>query len=652
MHISGLSPFGPIFAKELRCASRRKRNYLLRVAYLGALLLFLLFAYAITRESYGPRGPSARVQQQEQLGQLFFMFFSLFCVGAMGLIGPVLTSTAINEERLHKTLHVLLMTPLTAWQIVAGKLFSRLLTALTLIGLSLPVLALVRLLGGVELQQMIAVICLCAVVALTTAALGLLLSVIVHRSYAVILLSYLLMGIAYAFVPMMTMAYAAATGARGAMRYFYFFCTYNPFICAGFMSMGQTKGFADAWIYCVISHLAVTAVLLFFSALLVRRIARREGDANAAYTPPVPMPPTGADDAVATVATAKPGALAPGSSAATPGAEAPGLAAAAAAPALPPPPLRAADIPRPRVRANREVSDNPVLWRELRRPLMVSNTQRIVGTTIILALLFLTYGAAYANNALDDEDSQIGFSVVFHGLMMVIACVISATAIAQEKEGDTWTILLASPLSGFQIVWAKALGAARKMLWPFVLIIFHFAAFTVTGVIPVWAFVLAVAVTVMFNSIWIATGIYLSLRCRKVTLAIIINLALPVVIYGVFSLVLAVIDEFLHLRGDLVEQVCWYLPFYYLGEGMDAADRHRGPDLPGSGNTSVSGEVFTAVAVFMGMLHLGVAVAILSWTAARFNEIVGRAPQWAPLPPVDPRRRPNGLTTNLGVSGR
>src|SRR5688572_32590109 len=98
MHISGLTPFGPIFGKELRCASRRKRNYLLRVLYLGGLLLFLLFAYAITREGYGPRGPSARMQQQEQLGQHFFLFFSLFCVGAMGLIGPVLTSTAINEE--------------------------------------------------------------------------------------------------------------------------------------------------------------------------------------------------------------------------------------------------------------------------------------------------------------------------------------------------------------------------------------------------------------------------------------------------------------------------------------------------------------------------------------------------------------------------
>jgi len=280
---------------------------------------------------------------------------------------------------------------------------------------------------------------------------------------------------------------------------------------------------------------------------------------------------------------------------------------------------------------------------------MVTLTQRIIGTSLILALLLLTYGAAWANGALDDEDSQIGYSIVFNALVMLIACVVSATAIAQEKEGDTWTILLASPLSGLDIVWAKAIGALRKMLWPLVLIVLHFAAFTVTGVIPLWAFVLAISVIVMFNTVWIASGIYLSLRCRKVTLAIIINLALPVILYGVFSLILAVIDEFLHLRGDLVEQVAWYLPFYYLAEGMNAADRHRGPSLPGSHGSNVSGEIFTAIAITMGVLHVGVALAILSWTAARFNEIVGRAPQLVRLPPIAPRRNPNDLTASFGV---
>src|SRR6266542_4472939 len=158
MRLSALSPFGPIFAKELRTASRRKRNYLLRVAYLAALLLFLLLAYGITYE--GARGSvAARARQQESLGQAFFFCFSIFSVSAMALIGPILTSTAINGERLHKTFHVLLMTPINAWQIASGKLFSRLLTAMVLLALSLPVLALVRLLGGVELGDMFGIMC-------------------------------------------------------------------------------------------------------------------------------------------------------------------------------------------------------------------------------------------------------------------------------------------------------------------------------------------------------------------------------------------------------------------------------------------------------------------------------------------------------------
>src|SRR5688572_15783683 len=202
--LRGLSPCGPIFGKELRVAARRRRNYFLRVAYLGGLLLFLLLAWSITwAQHWGGSGVARRAQQQQQLGYYFFGFFSMFCAGAMALIGPVLTSTAINGERQAKTLHVLLLTPITAWQIVSGKLFSRMLTALTLIGLSLPVLALVRLLGGVELDQMFGVLSLCAVTALFGAALGLLLSILLRRAFAVIILAYLIFAILYCFAPLL-----------------------------------------------------------------------------------------------------------------------------------------------------------------------------------------------------------------------------------------------------------------------------------------------------------------------------------------------------------------------------------------------------------------------------------------------------------------
>ncbi len=616
MHLSGLSPFGPIFGKELRTASRRKRNYLLRVVYLLGLLLFLLLAYTITSERYGTTGASARMQQQEQLGQMFFFFFSLFCVAAMALVGPVLTSTAINTERLHKTLHVLLMTPLTSWQIVSGKLFSRLLTAFMLIGLSLPVLALVRLLGGVELQQMFGIVAIAAATAMSTAALGLLLSVIVHRAYAVILLSYVLIGVAYLFTPAMILSYVNAVGARGGMQWMSKIAKFDPFFCTFFMALGQMRIFADEWVPCVISQLVATAVMLVMSALMVRRWARREGEAAAAVAPAptLPMPAIEMDG--------QPGG--------TNGDH----------PAIMPPPTG---------RGGRTVSDYPVLWRELRRPLMNTRIQRVLGLTATAALLVVSYGAAWSNKALGDNDLQVPFSIVFDAIMLLLACVISATAIAQEKEGDTWTVLLASPISGSAIVWGKAVGTARRLMFPMIFIVVHFFVFMVAGVIPFWAFLVAIVVIASFNTIWVATGVFLSLLCRRVTVAVIINLALPVVLYAVIPLMLLVSGELSNHNNDLAEMSSWWQPFYYLGDAMDHATAQ--PRVPGPGYHPIPGGAYVLLVMIVAILHIGVAVVILGLTAAHFDSTVGRARQSDPLPPRTgsvPRLPPVSMGTSLG----
>src|SRR2546423_5763821 len=148
--LSAISPFGPIFGKELRTTARRKRTYWLRFLYLLALFLVLLGVYSGASRGRASASVSERAQQEAELGGYFFMAFAMFSIFALGLISPILTATAVSSERQSKTLHVLLMTPITSWQIITGKRFSRLLAALTLIGLSLPVLAVVRLLGGVE----------------------------------------------------------------------------------------------------------------------------------------------------------------------------------------------------------------------------------------------------------------------------------------------------------------------------------------------------------------------------------------------------------------------------------------------------------------------------------------------------------------------
>ena len=578
--LHGASPFGPIFGKELRTTARRKRTYVLRVIYLTALLLVLMMIYANTDRRYGA-GIAAHNQQMSMLGAEFFSGFALFSVYAMGIIGPVLTCTAVGSERLQKTLPVLLMTPITAWQIVAGKLFSRLLVAITLLGLSLPVLALVRLLGGVELTDMLGIVCVAAAAALGSAALGLFFSTLINRAYSVILLSYAVMFGIYFVAPVLTMMLLFSGPSRGPASgrvVFEALAILNPFFFCSYVSLAgpvmRGGSFAVPWFGCIGAQLALTALLLLWSAAILRRMSRREG--------------------------------------------------AQAAPA----PAALVDSPA----GARDVSDNPILWRELRRPLMARRWQRWTGVAVCLGALGLFYLALAENNEINQYDVHYPMAIIFNLFIWLMAAVLSATTVASEKESDTWTLLLVTPVSGSTVVWGKALGVLRRMLFPALLVLGHFLIFTMAGVLSLPVLLLVVWVIFSFNLIWIATGIFLSLRLRKVTSAVVYNLLIAIVLYGGVAAVLGIIGGLTNAPkvGTLVG---WYLPYYYLIEGLSGLQSLSSPGytwrtitLPGySGISSI--DTFGIIVFIVGMLHILIAIGLLQYTAMKFDGFVGRAKQ-------------------------
>jgi ABC-type transport system involved in multi-copper enzyme maturation permease subunit len=604
------NPFGPIFEKELRATSRRKRSYLLRVIYLGALLLLLLFAYAVTDGGRGFAGGGVawRVQRQAMLGQVFFACFAIFSVGAMAMIAPVLTSTAISAERLHKTLHVLLMTPINAWQIVTGKLASRLLVALTLVGLSLPVLALVRLLGGTEVREMFNVIALVAATAICTASIGLLLSIFISRAYGVILFSYGSILFLYMGVPLL-MLVPFMNNPAPPFHVFRAITIISPFFCVAFLVLPGGMMMTANWHWCVVGQLALSAGFVTASALLLRRMQRREGSVRLEDAPP-PEPAAAVD--------------------------------ASQDSALPPVPHA-----HRKLRRGREVGDNPVLWRELGRPLFNRKWQSIAAGIVFVALLVVSYMLFWAADALDDRELQGVYGVLFNGAMWLVIAVLAGTAIAQEKESDTWTLLLATPISGSRIVWGKVLGLARRMIWPILLIAAHFSVFAAAGVIS-WVVVPCVVwIIVSFNTLWIATGVLCSLLVRRVTFAVILNLSIAVVLYAVVPIALVIAFSLLEWDEELMEMCGWGIPYPYIVISAQSLspefDTSRTVYAPG-GIYLTSVEFLLAIAI-AGMTHVALAGAVIGLTVNRFNRIVGRARQTEPPPdlPAD--------VNELGVVG-
>jgi len=144
---------GPIFDKELRVSSRKKRNYVLRFLYVLALTGFILIAWtSLVSDQYVT---IAGVVQMSQAGKLIISTIIWYQFIILQLIAIVMLSASISDEIYHKTLGLLMTTPITGFQIVFGKLLSGLMRLFILTGINLPLLAVLRVFGGVPWDYLI-----------------------------------------------------------------------------------------------------------------------------------------------------------------------------------------------------------------------------------------------------------------------------------------------------------------------------------------------------------------------------------------------------------------------------------------------------------------------------------------------------------------
>ena len=130
---------GPIFDKEMRVSSRRRRNYVLRFLYIG---IFTVLVAAVWAEHVAYNRSSVyQTSRMASAGVTLVVTVLWFEFLAAQVIAAVMLSTSISDEIYKRTLGVLMTTPIGSFQIVLGKLTSKLLQIVLLLAISLPLLA-------------------------------------------------------------------------------------------------------------------------------------------------------------------------------------------------------------------------------------------------------------------------------------------------------------------------------------------------------------------------------------------------------------------------------------------------------------------------------------------------------------------------------
>jgi ABC-type transport system involved in multi-copper enzyme maturation permease subunit len=576
---------GPIFTKELRVSSRRRRNYVLRFIYLALLTLFVSLVWVETMSSsyyYGYHGVSGAAQMTARMsavGQAVVLTVAWFQYIMIILVSVVICSTAISEEVYRRTLATMLSTPITARQVVIGKMLSKLWQVLLLVAMSLPVLALVRLLGGVEWKFVAATVSVTLGSAIVCAAITMFYSVLVRQAWAAILLSLGTLGLLYIFLPMLA-AYVVIELWSGSYHYgppeylMEVAAWLHPPMTMAMLSEEMTSpggvGLTSPyWQVCSALCVAFGGLLLVPVAAMVRRRALRMAlGATPKASARAAMPAPAASAATAAVPRAVPvGASAIGEAHAGGNGDSSSTAPTAVATAVaegPSGPAQQPDVPIARTpaaeRSLRHIRGCPVLWRELRAGLIQGPVGKILAVVLTVLILSIVYGICADANGFDDEETHAAFAIIYLFIGMLVTAVLASTTITTERESGSLHVLLTTPLSPLRIVLAKACGVWRRCCGPWALLFAHLLLFTASEFLYPVVILHMLLVVAYLNIFLVGAGVLASTLTRRTTTAVVMTLGLMLAIWLLLPMVLGIgVDD------DLAEATLLANPMVHTG---------------------------------------------------------------------------------------
>ncbi|MGE3803890.1 MAG: ABC transporter permease subunit [Gemmataceae bacterium] len=393
---------------------RRLGHYVLRGSYLGFLWILALTAW----QAIVGWERAATIGDHARFAMILFRGLTYLLIIVIPFFSALLAASAVTREKERRTFVLLLLTDLRSYEIVLGKLLGSLLQiALLLIG-TLPILALLMLLGGIAAFQVLQVGLVVAASALAAGALGNLVALWREKTFQVLAFTFLFLVLYECGVKAVPVV-SGISASSSALAWF------DPLLALQFVFEGSPGLFNPVYGYVAVMLLGSVALVNW--GMLKLRVWNPSGEPIMQRERPEDVAASEAIDRQK--AHAAPGAL-------------------------------------------RQVWGNPILWREIRtraygrRPLLVKLAYFVAIAFICYYALLLTTGPRLPFLA--------AYGLVPVGILsMLLVAVQAVTAITSERDTGSLDLLLVTDLSPNEFIFGKLGGilwnAKEFFLPPFIL---------------------------------------------------------------------------------------------------------------------------------------------------------------------------------------
>jgi hypothetical protein len=285
----------------------------------------------------------------------------------------------------------------------------------------------------------------------------------------------------------------------------------------------------------------------------------------------------------------------------------------------------------------RTLGDDPMRWKETqvrRRAGFVGLGSRLILGCLFVGLAYLTVlagadsfretwrygylarGNWWAHSRFNEYLKGMGTALYLLALVAVTA--MAAISVTSEREADTWTGLIATPLTPEEILKAKRVGVYRRT-WPLILATpALWSVGLLCGAIHPLGFFAAIVLLPAYFSAAVALGVFVSLHAGSTARSVAIALAITIFLHGGYLLLCV------PMSIDTPVAIFGCSPLLVALAPLSPGDVREFTTIHGHGSFYTRGGEIAFAAVLSVLVYSALAIGLNIISATGFDDAVDR----------------------------